>query len=104
MSDSSSFSFPHRTPVFTTVLVLLCFALFGWLARKVYAPHAYAVDKIEGVRTPADRKALLTDKLAKEQVAATTYAWVDQKAGIVRLPIDRAIELTVRDHAKKQAP
>ena len=101
MSESSNFSFPHRTPVFTTVLVLVLFALFGWLARKAYIPHAGAVDKIEGVRTPADRKALLTEKLARDHDAATSYAWVDQKAGTVRLPIDRAIELTVRDHAKK---
>ena len=102
MSDSSSnFSFPHRTPVFTTVLVLVCFALFGWLARKVYAPHAATVDKIEGVRTPADRAALLAEHKAKEHVAATTYGWVDQSAGIVRLPIDRAMELTVKEHAKK---
>ena len=101
MSDTSNDSFPHRTPVFTTGIVLLCFALFGWLAWKVYVPRAYTVDKVEGVRAPADRKALLTDKLAKEHVDATSYAWVDQKAGVVRLPIDRAIELTVRDHAKK---
>jgi hypothetical protein len=101
MSDSSQFSFPHRTPVFTTVIVLLCFALFGWLGRKVYAPHAAAVDPVEGVKTPAERKALLTEHVAKDQAAATSYAWIDQKAGTVRLPIDRAIELTVRDHAKK---
>jgi len=101
MSDSAPFSFPHRTPVFTTVIVLVAFALFGWLARKVYAPHAFTVDKIEGVRTPADRKALLAEKLAKEHPAATSYAWIDQKAGTVRLPIERAIELTVRDHAQK---
>jgi hypothetical protein len=101
MSESSNFSFPHRTPVFTTVLVILMFALFGWLARKVYGPTAAHVDAIEGVKTPAERKALLTEHLGKEQAAATSYAWVDQKAGTVRLPIDRAIELTVRDHAKK---
>jgi hypothetical protein len=101
MSDSSNFSFPHRTPVFTTVLVLLCFAIFGWLARKVYSPHAAAVDPVEGVRTPVERKALLTEHQAKEHATAASYAWVDQKAGTVSLPIDRAIELTVRDHAKK---
>jgi hypothetical protein len=101
MSDSAQFSFPHRTPVFTTVIVLACFALFGWLARKVYVPHAAAVDPVEGVKTPVERKALLTEHVAKEHAAATSYAWIDQKAGTVRLPIDRAIELTVRDHAKK---
>ena len=101
MSDSANFSFPHRTPVFTTVVVLVCFAVFGWLATKIYAPHASTVDKVEGVKTPADRKALLIDHRAKEHTEATSYGWIDQKAGIVRLPIDRAIELTVRDQAKK---
>jgi hypothetical protein len=101
MSDSAQFSFPHRTPVFTTVIVLACFALFGWLARKVYAPHAATVESVEGVRTPAERKTLLAEHVAKEHVAATSYAWIDQQAGTVRLPISRAIELTVRDHAKK---
>jgi len=104
MSESSGFSFPHRTPIFTTVVVLVCFAAFGWLARKIYLPRAYTVDRAEGVKTPAERKQLLTDKLAQEHTAATSYAWVAQPAGTVRLPIDRAIELTVRDHAQKQAP
>jgi hypothetical protein len=101
MSDSAQFSFPHRTPVFTAVLVLACFALFGWLVRQVYVPSAAAVDPVEGVKTPAERKALLAEHRAQEQVAATSYAWIDQKAGTVRLPVDRAIELTVRDAARK---
>ena len=102
MSDSSSnFSFPHRTPVFTAIVVLLSFAVFGWLATKIYRPHARTVDKVEGVRSPADRKALLVEHRSKEQTESTSYAWVDQKAGIVRLPIDRAMELVVREHAKK---
>lgn len=101
MSESSNFSFPHRTPVFTTVLVLVLFALLGFMARRYYLPRAARVDAIEGVRTPAERKVLLTELHDKERAAATGYAWVDQKAGTVRLPIDRAIELTVRDHAKK---
>ena len=102
MSDSSSsFSFPHRTPVFTTVLVLVCFALFGWLALRLYQPRAYAVDKVEGVKTPEERKALLAEHRAKEQADSTSYGWIDQPAGIVRLPIARAIELTANEHAKK---
>jgi hypothetical protein len=101
MSDSAHYSFPHRTPVFTAVIVLLCFAAFGWLARRIYAPHAHDVQAVEGVATPAERKALLTEHRAKEQAAATTYGWADQAKGVVRLPVDRAIELTVRDHAKQ---
>jgi hypothetical protein len=102
MSDSSSnFSFPHRTPVFTTVIVLVCFALFGWLALKIYTPNAYTVDKIPGVRTPDDRRDILAKNRQKEHDDSTTYGWVDQKAGVIRLPIDRAIELTARERAKK---
>ena len=101
MSDSSNFSFPHRTPVFTALIVIVCFASFAWLAKKIYTPHAYTVQPVEGVRTPDDRKKLLTEHRSKEQAEATSYAWIDQKAGVVRLPIDRAIELTVRDSAKK---
>jgi len=102
MSDSpSNFSFPHRTPVFTAVVVLVCFALFGWIARKYYAPRAHLVDPVAGIRTPDDRRALLADHRAKELAESTTYAWVDQKTGVVRLPLDRAIELTVQAHAKK---
>ncbi len=102
MSDSSArFSFPHRTPVFTTGLVLVCFALFGWLAFKVYTPHAYKVDKVEGLRTPEDRKVILEQLRAKELAESTSYGYLDQKTGVVRLPIERAIELTVRDHVKK---
>ena len=102
MSESpASFSFPHRTPVFTAIIVLLCFAGFGWLALKIYTPHAYTVDKIEGVKTPVERKALLVEHRTKELEESTTYGWVDQKAGVVRLPIDRAIELTVKEQAKK---
>jgi hypothetical protein len=100
MSDSS-FSFPHRTPVFTAVIVILCFAAFGWLAKRIYVPHAAEVQPVEGVLTPVERKALLTENRTKEQAAATSYGWVDQSKGVARLPIDRAVELTVRDHAKK---
>jgi hypothetical protein len=101
MSASSNFSFPHRTPVFTALVVIACFASFAWLAKKIYRPNARTVQTVEGVRTPADRKALLNEQRTKEHAAATSYAWVDQPKGVVRLPIERAIELTVRDLAKK---
>jgi hypothetical protein len=102
MSDSpANFSFPHRTPVFTALIVIACFAAFAWLAKKIYSPHAYAVQQVEGVRTPADRQKLLAEHREKEQAGAAGYAWIDQKTGVVRVPIDRAMELTVRAHAKK---
>jgi hypothetical protein len=102
MSDSTNFSFPHRTPVFTALIVIICFAAFAWLARKVYSPHAYTVQPVAGVLTPADRRKLLDEHRQREATEATkSPSWIDQKAGVVQLPIERAIELTARDLAKK---
>jgi len=92
--------FPQRTPKFTTVIVLVCFALFAWLAWRIYIPHAADVAAVEGVRSPDDRKKILAELRIKEQ-AANSYGWVDQKAGVVRLPIDRALELTVQESARR---
>lgn len=100
MSDAPfTSSFPHRTPVFTTVLVLLCFAALGWVVRRAYLPAAHVEVKVEGVRTPAERAALLAEQRAAARAAASTYGWVDQSAGVVRLPLDRAMELTAQEHA-----
>jgi hypothetical protein len=43
------------------------------------------------------RAGRLTELRAKEKAALASYGWVDQKAGVVRLPIDRAMELTIRE-------
>lgn len=94
-------AFPHRTPIFTTVLVILCFAAFGWLAYRYYAPDARPQPRIEGVRTPEERKALLVEQQQKERAAASSYGWVDQQAGVVRLPIERAMSLTAKEQARK---
>jgi hypothetical protein len=41
----------------------------------------------------------------ESQKELTTYAWVDKNKGVARIPIDRAIEVTVADLAqKKPAP
>ncbi len=33
---------------------------------------------------------------ADEEAALTTYGWADRQAGVVRIPIERAMELTVQ--------
>ncbi|MDD3179977.1 MAG: hypothetical protein PHQ04_06450 [Opitutaceae bacterium] len=107
MSDPNDIIPPGRTPVFTTLLVLACFAAVGWIAYRIYAPTRAEVapnpaDYPAEQRwryTPAGRQQYLADLRVREQVAATTYGWVDQKAGVVRIPISEAIKLTVRDQA-----
>ena len=100
-NPSSSEIFPRRTPILTPVLVLVAFALFAWLANRYYVPSAGEVTAVAGVATPAERKALLVEHRTKNAAQLASYGWIDQKAGLVRLPIDRAIELTVKEHTKK---
>jgi hypothetical protein len=38
----------------------------------------------------------LNDQRLEEQKILSTYGWVDQKAGVVHIPIERAIELLVQ--------
>lgn len=113
MSDHpQSLAFPQRTPVFTAGVVIAAILLFGWLINRYYhaAPpvdprgRANPADFAEDQRwkmTPEGRAKALADLHAREQAQINSYGWIDQQAGIVRLPIDRAIQLTVRDHARK---
>jgi hypothetical protein len=112
MSDQpQSYAFPQRAPIFTALVVIAGVLLFGYLIRKTYAPAApvdprgnvNAADFAEDQRwkfSAEGRAKVLTDLHLREQTA-NSYGWVDQKAGVARLPIDQAIRLTVRDHAKK---
>lgn len=113
MSDHpQAFAFPQRTPVFTAVIVILAAILCGWMINRYYRP-APAFDN-RGTVNPADfdeaarwkftaegRAKALAELRQKELAQATTYGWVDQSKGVVRLPLDRAMELTVRDLSRK---
>ena len=112
MSDSSqSYAFPQRAPIFTAVVVICGVLLFGYYLRKSYqaaAPvnvrgNVNPADFAEDVRwkfSPEERAAVLK-KLRQDEAAANSYGWADPKTKVARLPIDRAIELTARDLAKK---
>jgi len=92
-----------RVPFSTWVGVVLLFALFGAIVVAVIGP-APRGDTYEKMRAEARAKKL-KDMRDEDGKALTAYAWVDKNKGTVRLPIDRAMELTVADLAnKKPAP
>ena len=79
-------------------VILAIFAIFAIILAIAYAPQRSTLPTYStSDTTPAQRAATLAEMRAKEKSAATTYGWIDQPKGIVRLPIDRAIELTIRD-------
>lgn len=111
-NQPQAYAFPQRAPVFTAAIVIAGMAVFGWFIHRLYHPArpvnplalANPADFGEDARwkmAPEGRAKRLADLRAHEQAEATTYGWIDQKAGLVRLPIDRAIELTIQDNAKK---
>lgn len=102
MSDSTQT--PSSSGSFLTVLAAIGgFAIFALIVFIAYLPKKPdAIPAGSGVRTPEQRKAALAELRAKEKSAATTYAWVDQSAGVVRIPVDEAVKLTIKEfNAKK---
>jgi hypothetical protein len=101
MANTEQFQSP--APFSTWVGVVLLFALFGIIALAVIGPTPRG-DSYEQMRAEARAKKL-KDARDEESKALTGYAWIDKTKGTVRLPIDRAMELTLADLAnKKPAP
>ena len=95
MSDSQKT--PASSGSLTTVAAAIgAFAIFALIVFIAYLPKTPA-PLPDGVRTPEQRKAALAELRAKEKAAATTYGWVDQANGVVRIPIDEAVQLTITE-------
>jgi len=94
---------PSRSaPLPTILLVMAGFALFLLVVYVAYLPRSTGPFTGDGIRTAEQRKANLAELHKKQAAQATSYAWVDQKAGIVQLPLDVAMELTVQKYAARK--
>ena len=98
MSDASS-----KTLWPTAIAVLGVFAIFLLIMRVARTP-VEALDAPANVTaeeqwrySPEGRKSRLQELRGREATAREGYAWIDQNTGVVRLPLDRAIELTIAD-------
>jgi F0F1-type ATP synthase membrane subunit b/b' len=97
--------------LFTIVFLFAVFAAFLLVIRYWYHPASLSafnatpenISKDFEWRANTDaRRKTLQELREAEAKKASSYAWVDQKAGTVQLPIERAMELTARDLAAKQ--
>ncbi len=76
--------------------------LFGHFERTdrvssvVAKPFEYDRSLPPQPRLQADPETDITDYLNSQRDSLNTYGWVDREQGIVRIPIDRAIELTLK--------
>ncbi len=92
-----------RAPLSSWLGIVLLFVLFGVIVLAIIGPSPRGSDYEE---TRA-KKRIENLKTLREEAdkTLTTYAWVDKSKGVARIPIERAMELTVTDLAKqKPAP
>ena len=105
MADSQSArSIAYTRAPFSRWLGIVClFVLFGLIVLAVIGPSPRTSDYEETrAKKRMEKLKALQEENHKE---LTTYAWVDKNKGVARIPIDRAMEVTVTDLAqKKPAP
>ena len=111
MSDSQ-ISAPRPVSVVTVPAILGCFGLFllvayyGYAQKHTPAAHSVAPEKLPEdlawKATHASKAAVLAELRANEQKRAVAYGWLDQKAGVVQLPLARAMELVVQEHSARK--
>ena len=118
MSDTPAFPAANDTgaaarPVslFKVLFILALFAAFVVVVREFYRPDPAAPQNAAAENlpaelawraTPAARQAALQELRKQEAAQASSYAWLDRNAGVVQLPIDRAMELTVQHYGARR--
>ena len=97
----SAHSIAYTRAPFSTWLGIVClFVLFGLIVLAVIGPSPRTSDYEE---TRAKKRMEKLKALHEEnQKELTTYAWLDKNKGVARIPIDRAMEVTVADLAQKK--
>ena len=89
--------------VVAAVVHLLIYVLFGYFSGRegVKVPAEFPLAAAQGNREPpeprlqTDPRQDLADLRAKDEALLASYGWVDKNAGVVRIPIDAAIRLTL---------
>ena len=102
MADTESLrqAMQSRAPFSSWLGIVLLFVLFGAIVLALIGPMPRG-DDYEQTRAKKRMEGL--QKLRKDDdEALNTYSWVDKNKGVVRVPISRAMELTVAELAKKK--
>jgi hypothetical protein len=89
-----------RAPLSTWLGVVLLFALFGVIVLAIIGPSPRRSD-YEETRAKKRMENLKTSREDADK-ALNTYAWIDKNKGLVRIPIGRAMELTIAQLAQQK--
>src|SRR6266699_177381 len=89
-----------RAPLSTWLGVVLLFALFGVIVLAIIGPSPRSSDYEE---TRAKKRMENLKNLREDaEKALNTYAWIDKNKGVVRIPIGRAMEVTIAQLAQQK--
>jgi len=97
MSDTA----PKTGFFLTAVAVLGGFLIFVLIIVIAYLPNRPAPIP-QGTKTPEERATILNELRARETDLASSYAWIDQPKGVVRIPLERAMQLTLEELKTKK--
>jgi hypothetical protein len=97
------FGFGGALFVVAVVIHLAIYVLFGFFDEREArgAPAEYPLAAAQENRVPPEPRLQTTPRedlsglLAKEEAILRSYGWVDRNAGVVQIPIDVAIKLTL---------
>ena len=104
VSIAGIFRFGAGLLAVAVIVHLLIFALFRHFESRESArvPAEYPLARSQEDRVPpeprlqTDPRQELSDLRAKEDQWLGSYGWVDRNAGVVRIPIDAAMKLTLQ--------
>jgi hypothetical protein len=92
-----------RAPFSSWLGVVLLFVLFGVIVLALIGPSPRGSDYEQ--KRAKSREQKLKALHEDDAKALTTYGWIDKNKGVVRIPVARAMGLTIAELAqKKPAP
>jgi hypothetical protein len=107
-TDLSEQPAPRPVSLVAVLAIFVLLSAFGIVAERVYFPGVGAAPQNEVPEhlskdlawkaTPESRKDAMLELRKKQADQGNAYGWVDEKTGIVQLPIARAMELIVQEN------
>lgn len=87
---------PSKSGLLPLLLTIGGFCLFAIIIGSVWKDKGPSTIARGGL-TAVERLDLLRTHREQSVKDLTTYGWIDEEAGIVRIPIERAMEFTLED-------
>jgi hypothetical protein len=99
-------SYDHSEPKYTGIGMFMAVTVVGLLIIGIAIQGYYELvyNTLEYERVLAPENWNLRDLRNKEQWELTQYGYVDKTKGVVRMPIDQAMQLAVQDATANKLP